>query len=95
MPQVVFWRQSGASGVAFHYERTRTQRNGKMMTTATNSTRYTFTIYHNGREVENLDPWSYATEEESERAGLAELDSLCPRHSPNRKFYRVETMIVQ
>lgn len=51
---------------------------------------YTYVIFNNGREVENIDAGEYETRQEAEAAGLEALDYLCPKGSPNRRFYRVD-----
>lgn len=52
---------------------------------------YTFLIFNNGREVENLDAGTYATESEAMEAGNSALDDLCPPGSPMRCRYYVGT----
>lgn len=52
---------------------------------------FTFAIFNNGREVDNLDAGTYPTEALARDAGLVALDDLCPIGSPNRVTYRVGT----
>lgn len=51
---------------------------------------WTFALIHNGREIDNVDAGTFATEAEAREAGESALDDYCPRESTNRKFYRVE-----
>lgn len=51
---------------------------------------FTFAIFNNGREVDNLDAGTYPTEALARDAALVALDDLCPVGSPNRGTYRVE-----
>lgn len=57
-----------------------------------NMSKYTYAIFSNGREVENLEAGVFATAEEAEAAGNAALDDLCPQGSPYRAYYRVEVL---
>lgn len=56
--------------------------------------RYTFVIFNNGREVENLDAGTFATHEEALAAAEAALDDVCPKGSNMRRFYRAEVRSV-
>ena len=51
---------------------------------------FTFAIFSNGREGDNTDAGTYATEAEAQAAGEAALDLCCPAGSPNRRYCRVE-----
>ena len=64
------------------------------METEKTPTRYTFALIDNGREIDNIDADSFDTEDEARAAGERELDNVCPKLSPTRKFYRVETRTV-
>lgn len=55
---------------------------------------YTFAIFDNGREIENVEPGAYLTEEAARECGEARLDDYCPKGSPNRKAYRIEVVSV-
>ena len=52
------------------------------------TTKFTFVLFDNGREIENVDLPSFATEAEAEAAIESALDDYCPRGSANRRFYR-------
>lgn len=54
---------------------------------------WTYLIYNNGTEVENLTPGTFATEAEAMQAAESEIDDLCPPLSPNRKYYRAVTTL--
>ena len=56
--------------------------------------KYTYRILHNGREVENLGAEMFHSESVAREAGEIRADDLCPPHSPSRKFYYVEAVIV-
>lgn len=56
---------------------------------------WTYRITNNGREVENLDAGTYATEAEARQAGEAALDDCCPPGSKNRSAYRLEVYAVR
>ena len=57
--------------------------------------KHTFRILNNGREVENIHADEYPTMEEAFCAGVNAVDDLCPRMSPNRRFYSVETTQIE
>ena len=57
--------------------------------------KHTFRILNNGREVENIHADEYPTMEEAFCAGVNAVDDLCPRMSPNRHFYSVETIQIE
>ena len=50
---------------------------------------FSYTIYNNGKKVKDLPGW-YDTLVEAFAAGETELDDLCPKSSPCRRFFRVE-----
>ena len=54
------------------------------------TTAYTFVIFHNGREVENIRPLPYFNPTYAELAAQDAIDDLCPVGSPNRAAYRFE-----
>lgn len=54
---------------------------------------WTYLIYANGKEVENLTPGTFANEAEAMEAAESEIDDLCPPLSPNRKYYRAVTAL--
>jgi hypothetical protein len=58
--------------------------------TATSRNRWSYRIFNNGAEVENLDATLHETEDGALRAAKNNLDDLCPERSPNRRFYRVD-----
>jgi len=53
---------------------------------------FTFVLFDNGREIENVGAGTYASEVEAQVAGEAALDDYCPRGSAHRSFYRAETV---
>lgn len=55
---------------------------------------YTYALIDNGRELDNVEPGVFATEAEALADGERELDMVCPRGSPHRRYYRVEARAV-
>ena len=47
-----------------------------------------YTIYDNGRELDNLSPHWFATPIEASRAMTAAMDDVCPQGSDSRRFIR-------
>lgn len=50
---------------------------------------YTYTITNNGREIEDLDPGTFADPALAAIAASDQLDMLCPPGSKLRRFYCV------
>ena len=51
---------------------------------------YTYALFNNGREIDDVEAGEFSSEAEATEAARAALDDMCPPKSEHRRFWRYE-----